>query len=268
MSKIVEALMGRSRRFASYRPLVDRTDDEGEDTEVAIAVQDEDHHRGNLQYTIRELVRQLEQTPYDVCGSAVFAPWQRLARIVAKKTMENIAFSMILANEMSLSFGLYHDDGNEVVDSPPLFPTRLRESEPGIFLVEQFAMLEVLSLGLAVQPNQVVDALADFLHYFGSACELELQCDKALAVANNALPTDLVLAHRTSAFYTYARSLPPKGFFSQPNTATKALQTFPLPNAVAHVLTAPKHRAVDEATYEVFPLWPYFAWKALTKTTK
>jgi hypothetical protein len=216
-----------------------------------------------------------------VNGSDALLNWPRLARFAAERMRANFSAHFLIADRLDRAYrqfgDAYHDeDGGETSNSPWPLPAFVTEDVPGVYVVDLLALLEMLCHGLAHQPEDTDVTLRHFLRCYGEACQYEhatagektglLPGEKNTALQHHCV----VLAHQESAFYAYLKEIIPDGFLDEEEAASTSpgftsLQVVPLPVAIAHVLTGRTlSERVRDSTYDVIPLWPYFAWKKLT----
>lgn len=268
---------GRNKRFAAYKSLLmDRTDD-NEDAEIVIDAHEQ--HRGDIQERVRCLASRLERSHANVNGSDAFLNWQRLARFVAERLRANLSAHFLIADRLDQAYCCMREidtyrDSEEVASS--LLPSFVKEGAEGVYLVDLLALLEMLCHGLAHQPEDTDVTLKHFLQCYGNECmhEHTVAAETAGLLPGNEKVSShhcVVLVHQESAFYAYLQTIIPDGFLQEGEDVKDAhgltnLRVVPLPCALAHVLTGkPASERVCHSTYDVVPLWPYFAWQHLTK---
>jgi len=278
MEKLLSVFNGR-RRFPAYNSLlVDRTGNE-DDTEIVIDAREQ--QRSDIQDRVRRLTTQLGHSPSNVNGSDAFQNWPRLARFAGERRRANFSAHFLIAEQLDRAYrqfgDMYHDDDDPGGSGPSPLPAFVTEVASGVSIVDLLALLEMLCHGLAHQPEDTDVTLKHFLRCYGQACQSELAFAEESA---GLLPGGekkqnpsrfqhcVVLAHQESAFYAYLKDIIPDGFLDEGEDANSSagftsLQVVPLPVAIAHVLTGARER-VQSATYDVVPLWPYFAWKNMT----
>jgi hypothetical protein len=273
MEKLINAVTGR-RRFPAYSSLlVDRTGNDDDDTEIVIDAHEQ--QRNDIQERVRRLATRLERSPSNVNGSDALLNWPRLARFAAERMRANFSAHFLIAHQLDRAYrqfnGAYHDQ--EDSDAP--LPAFVAEDAPGIYLVDLLALFEMLCHGLAHQPEDTDVTLKHFLRCYGEACQYEhaITTERAGLFSPGAENATrrchhcVVLVHQESAFYDYLRGIVPSGFLDKTgeedtSPGFASLQVVPLPVAIAHVLTGRTAAdRVSDATYDVIPLWPYFAWK-------
>ena len=275
MEKFINAVTGRRRVPAYSSLLVDRTGNE-DDTEIVIDAHEQ--QRNDIQERVRRLATRLEHSPSNVNGSDAFLNWPRLARFAAGRMRANFSAHFLIADQLDRAYrhfgDAYHDDESGTPTTPSALPAFVIEDMPGVYVIDLLALLEMLCHGLVHQPGDTDVTLKHFLRCYGEACqyEQEVAVETAGLLPGEKKPVRyhhcVVLAHQESAFYAYLKDIIPDGFLDEGEDANSSagftsLQVVPLPVAIAHVLTGARER-VQCATYDVVPLWPYFAWKNMT----
>jgi hypothetical protein len=262
LGKTVSAFFSR-RKSPSYRPVqTDRADDDAEDSEAVVDVPEQRRHF--MRSTVRDLAFSLVGTPMsDLFGDVPSSLRERFAQHLRVHSASYCYLAEqlmhLLQEEKSVLF--QDEDGGAV-------PSFVRVLEPRVYLVDLFALFEMLCLAKALAPAHFDDVtLHKFLHGFGNACDLELTTADAASIglfapAINGGRHCAVIAHHESAFSQYSENLLQCDVL-QPldmdDSFMCELQVVPLPAVIAAALVG--QTSVPGDDFCVFPMWPYLAWR-------
>jgi hypothetical protein len=288
----VKSLFAR-RKFPSYRP-IDRAGND-EDAEVVLDAPEE--RRGIVRSLVNRLAYSLDREPMDDYSDGdalVLDAWPRLKKQLAQRLRANPTAYYILTERLMQALAeppLFLDD-----DTAAPAHAFVAVMAPGVFVVDLFALFEVLCLGVAITSGGLHATMRQFLDCYGAACEFELSAiGDGAGLFPACLPEDdeggpvapakplrnignhcIVVAHGESAFSRYTETLLLESPLMNDDDGDdcgvddhvhRVLQVVPLPTSIVNVLAALPATvpALDttpatEAVYHTFPLWPFLAW--------